>query len=131
MRQVSRLLAGLVAVGASAFTLVGASAADAASSTTLVGASAADAASSTVYVSKHAHSEAPGRSCSTARYRHINVAIAAAPRGGRVVVCGGTYKVQAVVTRPMSLIGRHGASSTPRARSRSSASCRAAAASSC
>ena len=95
MRQVSRLLAGLVAVGASAFTLVGAS--------------AADAASSTVYVSKHAHSGASDRSCSTARYRHINEAIAAAPRGGRVVVCGGTYKVQAVVTKSLALIGRHGA----------------------
>ena len=109
MRQVSRLLAGLVAVGASAFTLVGASAADAASSTTLVRAGAADAASSTVYVSKHGHSGAPDRSCSTARYRHINVAIAAVPRGGRVVVCGGTYKVQAVVTKSLALIGRHGA----------------------
>jgi hypothetical protein len=95
MRQVSRLLAGLVAVGASAFTLVGAS--------------AADAASSTVYVSKHAHAGAPDRSCATARYRHINSAIAAAPRGGRVVVCGGTYKVQAVVTKSLALIGRHGA----------------------
>jgi hypothetical protein len=84
-----------VAVGASAFTLVGAS--------------AADAASSTVYVSKHAHSGAADRSCSTARYRHINEAIAAAPRGGRVVVCGGTYKVQAVVTKSLALIGRHGA----------------------
>ena len=110
MRQVSRLLAGLVAVGASAFTLVGASAADAASSTTLVQRPARrSAGSSTVYVSKHGHSGASDRSCSTARYRHINVAIAAAPRGGRVVVCGGTYKVQAMVTKSLALIGRHGA----------------------
>ena len=95
MRQVSRLLAGLVAVGATAFTLVGAS--------------AADAASSTVYVSKHAHSGAPDRSCATARYRHINHAIRAVPRGGTVIVCGGTYKVQAVITKSLALIGRHGA----------------------
>jgi len=95
MRQVSRLLAGLVAVGATAFTLVGAS--------------AADAASSTVYVSKHAHSGASDRSCATARYRHINDAIRAVPRGGTVIVCGGTYKVQAVITKSLALIGRHGA----------------------
>jgi hypothetical protein len=91
MRQVSRLLAGLTAVGAAAFTLVRAT--------------TASAASSTVYVSKHAHAGAPDRSCATARYRHINQAIHAAPRGGRVVVCGGTYKVQAVVTKSLALVG--------------------------
>jgi Right handed beta helix region len=95
MRQTSRLLAGLVAVGASAFTLVGAT--------------AASAASSTVYVSKHGRASNSDRSCATARYRHINQAIAAAPRGGAVIVCGGTYKVQAVVTKSLALIGRHGA----------------------
>jgi nitrous oxidase accessory protein NosD len=95
MRQVSRLLAGLTAVGAAAFTLVGAT--------------AASAASSTVYVSKHGHAGASDRSCATARYRHINQAIHAAPRGGRVVVCGGTYKVQAVVTKSLALVGRRGA----------------------
>ena len=92
MRQVSRLLAGFVAVGAAAFTLAGAS--------------TADAASSTVYVSKHGRAENSDRSCATARYRHINQAIAAAPRGGTVIVCGGTYKVQAVVTKSLALIGR-------------------------
>jgi hypothetical protein len=92
MRQVSRLLAGLTAVGAAAFTLVGAT--------------AASAASSTVYVSKHGHAGASDRSCATARYRHINQAIRAGPRGGRVVVCGGTYKVQAVVTKSLALVGR-------------------------
>ncbi len=92
MRQVSRLLAGFVAVGAAAFTLVGAS--------------AATAASSTVYVSKHGRGGNSDRSCATARYRHINQAIAAAPKGGTVIVCGGTYKVQAVVTKSLALIGR-------------------------
>jgi hypothetical protein len=92
MRQVSRLLAGFVAVGAAAFTLVGAS--------------AADAASSTVYVSKHGRGGNSDRSCAAARYRHINQAIAAAPKGGTVIVCGGTYKVQAVVTKSLALIGR-------------------------
>ena len=92
MRQVSRLLAGFVAVGAASFTLVGAS--------------AAAAASSTVYVSKHGRGGNSDRSCATARYRHINQAIAAAPKGGTVIVCGGTYKVQAVVTKSLALIGR-------------------------
>ena len=95
MRQVSRLLAGLTAVGAAAFTLVGAT--------------AASAASSTVYVSKHGRAGNSDRSCASARYRHINQAIHAAPRGGTVIVCGGTYKVQAVVTKSLALIGRHGA----------------------
>ncbi len=74
-----------------------------------MGASAAQAAPSTVYVSKHGHAGNSDRSCATARYRHINQAIAAAPRGGTVIVCGGTYKVQAVVTKSLALIGRHGA----------------------
>lgn len=95
MRQVSKLLAGLVTVGAAAFTLVGTS--------------AADAASSTVYVSMHGRGGNSDRSCATARYRHINQAIAAAPKGGSVIVCGGTYKVQAVITKPLALIGRRGA----------------------
>ncbi|HEY5351281.1 MAG TPA: right-handed parallel beta-helix repeat-containing protein [Streptosporangiaceae bacterium] len=95
MRQVSKLLAGFVAVGATAFTLVGAT--------------AASAASSTVYVSKHGRGGNSDRSCATARYRHINEAIAAAPKGGTVIVCGGTYRVQAVVTKQLALIGRHGA----------------------
>ena len=95
MRQVSRLLAGLTAVGAATFTLVGAT--------------AASASSSTVYVSKHGRAGNSDRSCATARYRHINQAIAAAPKGGTVIVCGGTYKVQAVVTKSLALIGRRGA----------------------
>ena len=73
---------------------------------TLLGASAAAAASSTVYVSKHGRGGNSDRSCATARYRHINQAIAAAPKGGTVIVCGGTYKVQAVVTKSLALIGR-------------------------
>ena len=96
MRQVSRLLAGFIALGTAAFTLVGATA-------------AANAATSTVYVSKHGRGGNSDRSCATARYRHINQAIAAAPKGGRVIVCGGTYKVQAVVTKSLALIGRHDA----------------------
>ena len=71
-----------------------------------MGATAADAASSRVYVSKHGRMGNSDRSCATARYRHINQAIAAAPRGGTVIVCGGTYKVQAVVTKSLALVGR-------------------------
>jgi nitrous oxidase accessory protein NosD len=57
-------------------------------------------------VSKHGRGGNSDRSCATARYRHINQAIAAAPKGGTVIVCGGTYKVQAVVTKSLALIGR-------------------------
>ena len=68
MRQLKTARRPYTAVGAAAFTLVGAT--------------AASAASSTVYVSRHGHAGASDRSRATARYRHINQAIHAAPRGG-------------------------------------------------
>jgi nitrous oxidase accessory protein NosD len=61
------------------------------------------------YVSPHGKLSSAGRSCRTARYSSINVAIAAVPAGGTVVVCRGTYYTQAVVLKPLSLIGRPGA----------------------
>ena len=79
MRQTSRWLAGLVAAGATAFALAGAVPADAATR------------SHTVYVAPHGAAGNADRSCRTARYRSINRAIAAASRGGTVIVCrGGT-----------------------------------------
>jgi hypothetical protein len=59
-----------------------------------------------VYVSHHSAKRAADTSCSTARYRDINTAIAAVARGGTVVVCAGTYDEQVVVTKPLNLSGR-------------------------
>jgi len=62
-----------------------------------------------VYVSPHGRLPSSGRSCRTARYSSINTAIAAVPAGGTVIVCRGTYDTQAVVLKPLNLIGRPGA----------------------
>jgi nitrous oxidase accessory protein NosD len=62
-----------------------------------------------IYVSPQGKPFKPGRSCLTARYSSINKAIGAAPPGGTVIVCRGTYYTQAVVAKPLSLIGLPGA----------------------
>ncbi|HTW02439.1 MAG TPA: right-handed parallel beta-helix repeat-containing protein [Streptosporangiaceae bacterium] len=62
-----------------------------------------------IYVSPHGKPFKSGRSCLTARYSSINKAIRAAPPGGTVIVCRGTYFTQAVVAKPLRLIGLAGA----------------------
>ena len=73
------------------------------------GAANANAVVRAIYVSPHGKFFKPGRSCRTARYSSINQAIATAAPGGTVVVCRGTYFTQAVITKPLSLIGLRGA----------------------
>jgi nitrous oxidase accessory protein NosD len=63
----------------------------------------------TLYVSPSGTHGAADTSCSTARYSNINAAITAARSGGTVVVCKGTYKTQAIVRKPLRLIGKSGA----------------------
>jgi nitrous oxidase accessory protein NosD len=63
----------------------------------------------TLYVSPSGASGAADTSCSTARYSDINAAITAASSGGTVVVCKGTYHTQAIVSKPLNLIGKSGA----------------------
>jgi parallel beta-helix repeat protein len=58
-----------------------------------------------LYVSPFARSHGADRSCLSARFRHIQSAVNAAPPGGTVVVCPGTYHEQVVVTKPLSLQG--------------------------
>lgn len=67
------------------------------------------ASSSAVYVSPTGSSTGADTSCQTAGYSDINAAIAAVSSGGKVVVCPGTYKTQAVVTKPLTLVGAPGA----------------------
>ena len=63
----------------------------------------APAAPQTTYVSPGATDTAANTSCMTAAFRSINKAIRAVASGGRVIVCGGTYKEGVAVTKPLSL----------------------------
>ncbi|HEY4853761.1 MAG TPA: right-handed parallel beta-helix repeat-containing protein, partial [Streptosporangiaceae bacterium] len=45
--------------------------------------------------------------CRTAKFRTIQSAVNAAPAGGTVVVCAGTYREQVVLAKPLSLRGQH------------------------
>ena len=74
------------------------------------GAVAAQAGTVTTrYVSPHGTSGAADTSCKTAGYSNINAAITASSSGSTVVVCKGTYHTQAIVSKPLNLIGRSGA----------------------
>jgi nitrous oxidase accessory protein NosD len=59
-----------------------------------------------LYVSPHASSGGGDSSCSSAKYRTIQAALNAAPSGGTVVVCPGTYHEQVVIKKPVSLEGQ-------------------------
>jgi parallel beta-helix repeat protein len=63
---------------------------------------------STVYVSMHAAAGAADTSCGSAAYRSIGAAVSAVARDGTVVVCGGSYREDVMVTKPLSLLGRPG-----------------------
>ena len=57
------------------------------------------------YVSPRGASHNSGDSCRSARFRSINAAITWVRSGGTVVVCRGTYHTQAVIRKPLTLIG--------------------------
>lgn len=59
----------------------------------------------TEYVADGAPSSGANRSCSTPRYSSIPAALAAAPSGGKVVVCGGVYGKAIVITKQVTLVG--------------------------
>jgi nitrous oxidase accessory protein NosD len=60
----------------------------------------------TLYVSPWGNPNNNGKSCRSAGFRTIQSAINAAPAGGTVIVCGGTYYEQVVISKPLSLTGR-------------------------
>jgi nitrous oxidase accessory protein NosD len=64
---------------------------------------------SAVYVSPNGSPNASGVSCRHAAYNSIQDAIEAAPLGGTVVVCSGTYPGLVTVDRRVTLSGEHGA----------------------
>ena len=62
-----------------------------------------------LYVSPAGSASASGKSCRHARYASIQAAIEAAPLGGTVVVCKGTYPGMVTVDRRVTIAGEKGA----------------------
>jgi nitrous oxidase accessory protein NosD len=60
-----------------------------------------------LYVSANAKHWNSDRSCRSAAFTTIQSAVNAAPAGGTVVVCPGTYHEQVVITKPLTLTGKH------------------------
>jgi hypothetical protein len=61
---------------------------------------------SALYVSPSGNAAQRDRSCDSAAYSTIQSAVTAAPSGGNVVVCPGTYTEDVIVSSPLSLRGR-------------------------
>ena len=59
----------------------------------------------TLYVSPTGSPSAAGTSCGTATFSHIGAAVAAAPSGGTIVVCPGTYTEDVLINKPLTLLG--------------------------
>jgi nitrous oxidase accessory protein NosD len=93
--------------------VVGGAAAAVLASTGLVGIVAAGAGKpwgpGHLYVSPHGVANAPDRSCASASFQSIQAAIEAAPIGGTVVVCPGTYLQSATIDKSLTLEGLPGA----------------------
>lgn len=59
----------------------------------------------TLYVSPHGSAAKAGRNCDTATFTSISAAVTAAPSGGTVFVCPGTYHEDVLVQKPLRLVG--------------------------
>jgi len=59
-----------------------------------------------LYVSARAKQWNSDRSCRSAAFKTIQSAVNAAPAGGTVVVCPGTYYEQVVIAKPLTLRGK-------------------------
>ena len=106
-------LLGVAAAAAVPVLATAASAAPATASGAAAGAAgtvrAAGAGATTVYVAPGGRAGAAGRSCATAAYTSIQAAVTAAPAGGAVIVCPGTYHESVTITKALRLAGRPGA----------------------
>jgi nitrous oxidase accessory protein NosD len=69
----------------------------------------ASAASATVYVSPTGSAGAADHSCASAAFGSVQAAVDAAPAGGTVIVCRGTYDESVTIGRSLTLAGRPGA----------------------
>jgi nitrous oxidase accessory protein NosD len=65
--------------------------------------------SETLFVSPSGSSDNAGDSCDSAAYATIQSAVDAAPPGGTVIVCQGTYTGDVIVSAPLKLRGLDGA----------------------
>jgi parallel beta-helix repeat protein len=72
----------------------------------VVSASTADHGTDAIFVSPMGTPTNSGGSCADARYKTIQSAVTAAPKGATVVVCEGTYTEDVVVSAPLTLNGR-------------------------
>jgi parallel beta-helix repeat protein len=59
-----------------------------------------------LFVSPRGSARESGRSCRSATFTSIGAAVTAAPTGGTVVVCEGTYKEDVLVNKVLTLSGR-------------------------
>jgi hypothetical protein len=66
-------------------------------------------AGAALYVSPHGTPGAAGGNCDSAAYSHIQAAVDAAPAGGNVVVCRGSYTEDVIISTPLKLVGQKGA----------------------
>jgi nitrous oxidase accessory protein NosD len=48
-----------------------------------------------------------GKPCRTTPFHTISAAVAAAPSGGKVIVCRGTYHEDVLIAKPLTLMGHH------------------------
>jgi len=62
-----------------------------------------------LYVSSKGTTGAADRNCHSAAFASVQAAVDAAPAGGTVVVCRGTYSEDVVIAKPLRLLGTHGA----------------------
>jgi len=62
-----------------------------------------------LYVSPKGTTGAADRNCRSAGYSTVQPAVDAAPSGGTVVVCRGTYTEDVIISGPLKLLGNHGA----------------------
>jgi parallel beta-helix repeat protein len=60
-----------------------------------------------VFVSPGGSPAGSGQSCDTATFTSIQSAVNAAPSGGSVVVCAGSYHQQVVIAKPLTVMGQH------------------------
>jgi hypothetical protein len=60
-----------------------------------------------LYVSPQGTANAADRNCHSAAYSTVQAAVDAAPSGGTVVVCRGTYTEDVIVSNPLKLLGTH------------------------
>jgi nitrous oxidase accessory protein NosD len=60
-----------------------------------------------LWVSPAATSSHAGRPCRTTHFHTIGAAVAAAPSGGTVIVCRGTYHEDVLISKSLTLMGHH------------------------